>query len=817
MSLEIVVSDAAGSRILSEQDLPLHIGTSPDSDIRVPGAVANADLAQLGLLDQRAFVQVPGKGSVTVNGEQVTTTRWLQPEDDLLVGGVGIRCEVSANKFEIFVDYRDADYQTAPPVVAEKGKDGLADAASSITPQRLRNAAIKPVAKPGSRRGLYAIYAGLAVLLLAAAYMFTAVTVVIDVKHGDAAVSLPGSMLTPGADGRYLLWPGNYAVHIDAPGFQSLDDEIEVSSGARAEFEFELQELPGRLQFSTLPETSGEVWIDGRLVGELPTADIKLAKGSYELRIRTPRFLEYITNVEVLGQDRLQQISAELVPNWADIALQTEPPGAEVFHTDELLGVTPASLQLVAGSQEIVIRKPGYRAERLTLSVVAGQAEELPLIRLVEAGGYLSISSKPSGAAVTVENEFRGNTPLEVEVAKGNSYQVRLSMAGYQTATRSVQVTDAIPVPIAVSLQAKRGKLSINANPADASLYVDGRDMGSATQELELLAVPHRLEIRKPGYETWVAQVTPKPGLPQRLDVQLLTPEQKALAAIPTTVTTSQKQVLQLMQPGDLMLGAERREQGRRPNEVRRSVKLTRMFYISREEVSNREFRGFRPRHTSGAEKYRELAADEHPAVMLSWEDAAAYCNWLSQQDGLAPAYVRDGKQLVLADPPTDGYRLPTEAEWAWVARYGAGTIASAQKYPWGSAMPPPDNSGNFADMAAEDVAANTINGFNDGYPVTSPGAAFAPGPVGIYDLGGNVAEWVNDYYSVAASSPGLLVDPVGPASGQYHVIRGSSWRQASISELRLAYRDFGDRGRLDVGFRLARYAENYAAEEFKD
>jgi formylglycine-generating enzyme required for sulfatase activity len=69
------------------------------------------------------------------------------------------------------------------------------------------------------------------------------------------------------------------------------------------------------------------------------------------------------------------------------------------------------------------------------------------------------------------------------------------------------------------------------------------------------------------------------------------------------------------------------------------------------------------------------------------------------------------------------------------------------------------------------------------------------------------VAEWVNDRYSVAAGSGAKLIDPVGPGEGQYHVIRGSSWRQSSISELRLAYRDFGDRGRLDVGFRIARYA----------
>ena len=120
--------------------------------------------------------------------------------------------------------------------------------------------------------------------------------------------------------------------------------------------------------------------------------------------------------------------------------------------------------------------------------------------------------------------------------------------------------------------------------------------------------------------------------------------------------------------------------------------------------------------------------------------------------------------------------------------------------------MPPPDNAGNYADSYAVDVAGNTIGSYTDGYPVTSPIGTFAPGPLGIYDLGGNVAEWTNDRYSVTAADGKTLVDPTGPTEGQYHVIRGSSWRHSSISELRLAYRDFGDRGRLDVGFRIARY-----------
>jgi formylglycine-generating enzyme required for sulfatase activity len=628
--------------------------------------------------------------------------------------------------------------------------------------------------------------------------------VVIEADQEGASVSLPASWLTPGGDGRYLLWPGSYEVLIEAPGYQPLGTAIVVESGGRAEFDFKLAELPGRVVVITNPESPGEVWVGDQQVGTLPGPAILLDKGSYELRVRAPRFLEYIRIIEVAGRDELQEIAVELVPGWADVTVTSDPPEASIFSADELLGETPATVELLAGNQQIELRKTGYKSVQRMLNIVAGQPEELPLIALQESGGLLEITSTPSGAAVTIGKEFIGNTPLQYEAPKGRDYRVKFSMAGYETASRNVDVLDGTGVMLNVKLKPKMGKIKISATPADASLYVDGKSVGSASQEIELIAVPHMLEVRKPGFAAWSARVTPKPGLPQSIDVRLLTPQQAVVAAIPKTVKTYQDQVLRLIEPGSFTMGAPRREQGRRPNEVRRDVQLTRRFYVGVQEVTNREFREFSPRHTSGAEKYRELAADEHPAVMVSWEEAAAYCNWLSDRDGLERAYVKAGGRFVLADPVTDGYRLPTEAEWAWVARFMGG--GGELKYPWGTGMPPPADAGNYADSTAIDVASNVISSYSDGYPVTAPAGSFPPNSIGLYDLGGNVAEWVNDRYSVSASNGGRLIDPVGSSDGQYHVIRGSSWRQSSISELRLAYRDFGDRGRLDVGFRIARY-----------
>jgi formylglycine-generating enzyme required for sulfatase activity len=85
---------------------------------------------------------------------------------------------------------------------------------------------------------------------------------------------------------------------------------------------------------------------------------------------------------------------------------------------------------------------------------------------------------------------------------------------------------------------------------------------------------------------------------------------------------------------------------------------------------------------------------------------------------------------------------------------------------------------------------------------------SFAASPLGFFDLGGNVAEWTNDLYTVQPAGSAAAVDPAAAGSGAVRVIRDSSWRQSGVTELRLAYRDYGDGRRNDLGFRIARYAQ---------
>ena len=121
----------------------------------------------------------------------------------------------------------------------------------------------------------------------------------------------------------------------------------------------------------------------------------------------------------------------------------------------------------------------------------------------------------------------------------------------------------------------------------------------------------------------------------------------------------------------------------------------------------------------------------------------------------------------------------------------------------------PPAKAGNYADMSASLMLPVVINNYNDGYEVASPVGKFDANSLGIYDLGGNVSEWCHNIYDVNLSGQANVQrDPMGAVEGEYHVILGASWRHGSITELRFSYRDYSDKHRNDVGFRIARYTE---------
>ena len=217
------------------------------------------------------------------------------------------------------------------------------------------------------------------------------------------------------------------------------------------------------------------------------------------------------------------------------------------------------------------MRLDGYKPHRASIRVVANQplTPRAPVLQPVE--GWLSLTTEPSGATITIDGEYRGLSPLELEMVPGSDHRISASMAGHHPAEESLEIDSGRTHEVHLQLAAEVGEVSIAAEPADAELLIDGQVRGAATQTVELTAVPHQIEIRKPGYVAIQRQVTPRPGFPLSVEVTLQT-EQEAQAeaekaARPPVTQTSQGQKLVLIAPGRFRMGASRREPGRRANE----------------------------------------------------------------------------------------------------------------------------------------------------------------------------------------------------------------------------------------------------------
>jgi formylglycine-generating enzyme required for sulfatase activity len=180
---------------------------------------------------------------------------------------------------------------------------------------------------------------------------------------------------------------------------------------------------------------------------------------------------------------------------------------------------------------------------------------------------------------------------------------------------------------------------------------------------------------------------------------------------------------------------------------------------------------------------WRKLGFEQersHPVVCLSWDDAKAYVDWLTQKTGKP-------------------YRLLSEAEWEYAAR----SRTSPGAYPrfwFGDDEKDLCRYGNFADQRA----GNSVAPCDDGYVWTSPAGHYEPNAFGLYDMFGNAWQWTADcWHDVYEDAP---ADGSAWTSGacSEHVVRGGS-RKEKPELLRAAHRSRGPLGHYSVGFRLAR------------
>ena len=279
----------------------------------------------------------------------------------------------------------------------------------------------------------------------------------------------------------------------------------------------------------------------------------------------------------------------------------------------------------------------------------------------------------------------------------------------------------------------------------------------------------------------------------------------------PLVITNSIGVKLRLIAAGEFSMGSPDTDKDSEDDEKpQHRVRITRPFYLGLTEVTRGQFRRFvddgqfqteaendgkggsgwneelkrfeqDPKYTWQHPGFEQT--DEHPVVNVTWNDAVAFCQWLSRKEGKT-------------------YRLPTEAEWEYACRAGTTTRYQCGEDPEGLAV-----VGNLADGTAKEKFPDwAAIGARDGYVFTAPVGRYTPNAWGLLDMHGNVWEWCSDWYAKDYYGRSAAEDPGGSEPASLRVLRGGGWypeprvarsanRNAFVPGLRY----------VNVGFRLAR------------
>ena len=281
-----------------------------------------------------------------------------------------------------------------------------------------------------------------------------------------------------------------------------------------------------------------------------------------------------------------------------------------------------------------------------------------------------------------------------------------------------------------------------------------------------------------------------------REEVQTVTTTDAVVAPPqPTSVTENQQNFTNSLgmrftriSPGKFLMGTANAKEDH--EEFQHTVQITRPFYLGTHEVTVGQFRRFADEtgYKTAAETDQQggngyddqrksvydpkfnwmktgfRQSDQHPVTNLTREDVDAFLQWLNARE-------------------SQGYRLPTEAEWEYACR------AEAPQETQGL------GEANVADGAFFEgrVQLHTTDGnmapFKDGYVYTAPVGSFAPNAFGLFDMTGNVAEWCADWFHPQSYQQSSTNDPQGPAAGTERVVRGGSWR-STLPQYRRSARD---------------------------
>ncbi|MEN8791493.1 MAG: SUMF1/EgtB/PvdO family nonheme iron enzyme [Lentimonas sp.] len=572
---------------------------------------------------------------------------------------------------------------------------------------------------------------------------------------------------------RLMFQPGSYNLSITAPHHNEERATITIPEETLESISLEVYLQPELADVKFISEANAMVSVtdehgdvidlgmtndEGVLLSEK-----SIIAGTYQVLVQKEGYVPGALADQKITFGEVNELKVELVSLPSSLAIYTQPEGARILLNDELVGLTPLTLDPIDPSDGhlIVAHIDGYRSLGRRVEVEAGQQLELDFGEMVPLSGGLTFTVSFVGVSddqvatlledltVELDGEVLPYSDGVFEEIQAGPLQVHLSHPLYISATHTITISNAQNIQVNANLSPRPGVLELVLPKAmSPSLLVNGKAANLVDGQISIAAVETvELELRIKNYLTMTREVTLEPNehFVWEVDpVAISGPEVGESWTVPYL-----GHVFVWVPASTFTMGSPPVESGRLPSEgPKTEVRFSQGFWAAIHEMTQSKFVEIMDRNPS------EFVGLQRPVEGVTWADAKLFCQLLTQDEESAGRL-----------PQGYVYRLPTEAEWEYMARAGMTTAFS-----FGGEADP--KFGNFRGVYPisrnEATAAATHYG-------TLPVGSYQANAFGLYDMHGNVQEWTLDYYN-GRHPGGRLVDPAPRIEGSRIAVRGGSW-----------------------------------------
>lgn len=596
---------------------------------------------------------------------------------------------------------------------------------------------------------------------------------------------------------RILLFGQSTKFSVESIGFHPYETQIDRSSKERV-LPIMMTPLPGSVTIQV--DTSSDVLLqiqDSGVSGP-PPLTTELERGIYVVTVTGDQIVPIEHEFQVEGYGETQEIHLVAEQSSATMLVQVIPSTADIKVNGVPVGQGIYDGRIAVGTHEISFEAQDYLPQRVQIAIGIDEEVDLGLVELRPQPASLEVTSNPSDASIQVDGKFVGSTPSRVTIGANKTVEIKVRKPNFVTQTANLELLPGQSITRSFNLDPVQIQAEVTATP-EAAIWLNGENKGS-TPSLLVVHVGDVVKVTKEGFAPQSVEIGAA-GLEKRtLSFQLVDVFQDKYNKAPEMLVVKESIVLRKIPPVQVAVTVPSDVHGGMTSNSR-EFELTRAFYLGTHEIRRKEYAQF-------ATSLKVDASNENlPVTEISWAEAARFCNWLSSQENLEPVYVFHRNGEIATNPRALGFRLPTEAEWEAAAQVDISRNAVIGIYPWGNATTPKTGTGNYSGRESRQEMHPFLNDHLDNHSGVAPVGSYRQNANGFHDLGGNVAEWVQDFYE--SKTYGLnqqLRDPLGPHSGLDRMVKGANFRTHDLKEMYVNARSVVGLKDETVGFRVAKW-----------